>query len=98
MRGDPDTLAQAVIIAVEDQDLVIGSDHGVPVATLGETAGFGAVRQADGAWQRRRIFDGANYIWNADDNQYDDGYKTGNHRGGQDGDKHPQEPQIGGFA
>lgn len=85
-------LAQAVIVAVIDQDLVVFRYDGVPVGPLGETAGRRAVRQGDFGGQRDRVIHSANNVRDADDNQDDDCYKASNHRGSQDRYQNPEKP------
>jgi len=85
-----DALAQVAAAAVVDQDLVVGGDDGVPIAALGETLRFCAVRQGDFGGQRRGWCGGLK----TDDKQDDDGYNADNHCGGQRRHEDAQETQV----
>ena len=84
-------LAQGAVVAIENQNFIFGCDDGVPVGALGKTFGVRAIRQRDAARQWHWIFNRLNYIRHTDDNQDDDGYKTGNHRPRQDDNKDSEE-------
>jgi len=95
---DFNTLAQGAIFAIENQDFIVRGDHGVPIVALGEGLGLCAIGQGQNCGQRYGVCHGLNNCRYADDNQHNDGYKSGNHRGGQDRHEYSQEPQVCRFG
>ena len=72
-------LAKLLAFAIKDQDLIVLSDHRIPIATLGEGHRCAAI------WQDNLV----RQLWpkgirETDDKQHDDHYEPQNHRCGED--------------